>query len=171
MCEVALPNKEISLVYHKEILQQLDRIIPQPTAISVQEAIFSGDNDKLKRTLETLLAQSVSSFDTAGENFYHGFMLGLCALLGGSFVSSNRESGDGRYDIQLKPERKDLPGILIELKASKGCSQEQLKKLSGKALQQIIDKRYDTELTAAGVNTIYKYGVAFSGKNVEISVG
>ena len=170
MCEVALPNKEISLVYHKEILQQLDRMIPQPTAISVQEAIFSGNNDKLKRTLEILLAQSVSSFDTAGENFYHGFMLGLCALLGGSFVSSNRESGDGRYDIQLKPERKDLPGILIELKASKGCSQEQLKKLSKKALQQIIDKRYDTELTAAGVKTIYKYGVAFSGKKVEISV-
>ena len=170
MCEVALPNKEISLVYHKEILQQLDRMIPQPTAISVQEAIFSGNNDKLKRTLEILLAQSVSSFDTAGENFYHGFMLGLCALLGGSFVSSNRESGDGRYDIQLKPERKDLPGILIELKASKGCSQEQLKKLSKKALQQIVDKRYDTELTAAGVKTIYKYGVAFSGKKVEISV-
>lgn len=170
MCEVALPNKEISLVYHKEILQQLDKMIPQPTAISVQEAIFSGNNDKLKRMLEILLAQSVSSFDTAGENFYHGFMLGLCALLGGSFVSSNRESGDGRYDIQLKPERKDLPGILIELKASKGCSQEQLKKLSKKALQQIVDKRYDTELTAAGVKTIYKYGVAFSGKKVEISV-
>lgn len=164
MCEVALPNKEISLVYHKEILQQLDKMIPQPTAISVQEAIFSGNNDKLKRMLEILFAQSVSSFDTAGENFYHGFMLGLCALLGGSFVSSNRESGDGRYDIQLKPERKDLPGILIELKASKGCSQEQLKKLSKKALQQIVDKRYDTELTAAGVKTIYKYGVAFSGK-------
>ena len=103
MCEVALPNKEISLVYHKEILQQLDKMIPQPTAISVQEAIFSGNNDKLKRMLEILLAQSVSSFDTAGENFYHGFMLGLCALLGGSFVSSNRESGDGRYDIQLRP--------------------------------------------------------------------
>ena len=63
-----------------------------------------------------------------------------------------------------------MPGILIELKASKGCSQEQLKKLSEKALQQIVDKRYDTELTAAGVKTIYKYGVAFSGKKVEISV-
>ena len=114
--------------------------------------------------------QSVSSFDTAGENFYHGFMLGLCALLGGSFVSSNRESGDGRYDIQLKPTNKKLPGILIELKAAKGCSDTQLKKLSEKALQQIIDKKYDTELSAAGIQTIYKYGVAFCGKKVEISV-
>ena len=170
MCEVALPNKEISLVYHKEILQQLDTVIPQPTAISIQEAIFSGDNEKLKHLLQTLLMQSASSFDTAGENFYHGFMLGLCALLGGSFVSSNRESGDGRYDIQLKPTNKNLPGILIELKAAKECSGTQLKKLSEKALQQIIDKKYDTELSAAGIQTIYKYGVAFCGKNVEISV-
>lgn len=170
MCEVALPNKEISLVYHKEILQQLNTVIPQPTAISIQEAIFSGDNEKLKHLLQTLLIQSASSFDTAGENFYHGFMLGLCALLGGSFVSSNRESGDGRYDIQLKPTNKNLPGILIELKAAKECSDTQLKKLSEKALQQIIDKKYDTELSAAGIQTIYKYGVAFCGKNVEISV-
>lgn len=171
MCEVTLPNREISLVYHKEILQQLDNIIPQPTAISIQEAIFSGDRNKLQKQIQTLLTQSVSSFDTAGENFYHGFMLGLCALLGGSFISSNRESGDGRYDIQLKPMNKNLPGILIELKAEKDCTEEQLKKLSETALQQIINKKYDTELVAAGVETIYKYGVAFSGKKVEITVG
>lgn len=171
MCEVALPNREISLVYHKEILQQLNNIIPQPTAVSIQEAIFSGDNNKLKTLIQTLLTQSVSSFDTAGENFYHGFMLGLCALLGGSFTTSNRESGDGRYDIQLKPSRKNLPGILIELKAEKNCTEDQLKKLSETALQQIIDKHYDTELTTAGIETIYKYGVAFSGKKVEITVG
>lgn len=171
MCEVALPNREISLVYHKEILQKLDNIIPQPIAISVQEAIFSGDNNKLKATIQTLLTQSVSSFDTAGENFYHGFMLGLCALLGGSFVSSNREAGDGRYDIQLKPTQKNLPGILIELKAGKNCTREQLKKMSEAALRQINDKKYDTGLIAAGVKTVYKYGVAFSGKNVEVTAG
>ena len=171
MCDVALPNREISLVYHKEILQQLNNIIPQPTAISIQEAIFSGNQTKLKQLIQTLLTQSVSSFDTAGENFYHGFMLGLCALLGGSFISSNRESGDGRYDIQLKPTKNNLPGILIELKAEKNCTEDQLKSLSQAALKQIIDKKYDTELIAAGIDTVYKYGVAFSGKKVEISVG
>ena len=170
MCEVALPNREISLVYHKEILQQLNNIIPQPTAISIQEAIFSGDKQKLQKLIQTLLTQSVSFFDAAGENFYHGFMLGLCALLGGSFVSSNKESGDGRYGIQLKPTRKNLPGILIELKAEKSCTEDQLKTLSQTALQQIISKKYDAELTAAGIETIYKYGVAFSGKKVEIAM-
>ena len=171
MCQVALPNKEISQVYHKEILQQLHPIIPQPTAISIQEAIFSGDHLKLKSLIQTLLMQSVSSYDTAGENFYHGFMLGLCALLGGSFLTSNRESGDGRYDIQLKPINKNLPGILIELKAEKNASAEQLKSLSEAALNQIVEKNYDTEMKSAGIDTIYKYGVAFSGKRVEITVG
>ena len=171
MCEVSLPNREISLVYNKEILQRLEHLIPQSTAISIQEAIFSGDYVRLKAQLQMLLMQSVSSFDTAGENFYHGFVLGLCALMGGAFVTSNRESGDGRYDIQLKPVRKGLPGILIELKAEKNCSDEKLKKLSETVLQQINEKKYDTELMTAGVKTIYKYGVTFSGKKVEVVVG
>ena len=170
MCEVALPNREISLVYNKEILQRLENLIPQSTAISIQEAIFSGDNTRLKAQIQTLLMQFVSSFDTAGENFYHGFMLGLCALMSGAFLTSNRESGDGRYDIQLNPTTKRLPGILIELKTEKGLDDEKRKRLSETALQQIKDKKYDAELTAAGVKTIYKYGVAFSGKKVEVAV-
>lgn len=170
MCEVALPNREISLVYNKEILQRLENLIPRSTAISIQEAIFSGDNARLKAQIQTLLMQSVSSFDTAGENFYHGFMLGLCALMSGAFLTSNRESGDGRYDIQLKPTTKRLPGILIELKAEKDLDDKKLKRLSETALQQINDKKYDAELTASGVNTIYKYGVAFSGKKGEVAV-
>ncbi len=171
MCEVSLPNKEISLVYNKEILRQFENMIPQSNAIAIQEAIFSGDNLRLKTQIEKLLAQSASHFDTIGENFYHGFMLGLCALLGGTFVTSNRESGDGRYDIQLKPTRKDLPGILIELKSEKNCDETKLKQLSKTALKQICDKNYDTEMKNAGIETIYKYGVAFSGKKVEVSVG
>ena len=171
MCEVALPNREIALVYHKEILQKFETMIPQSTAIAVQEAIFSGDNRKLKTQIQTLLMESASSFDTAGENFYHGFMLGLCALLGGFFVTSNRESGEGRYDIQLKPVKKGLPGIIIELKAEKNGTEESLKQLSETALKQIQEKQYDTELRAAGVEVIYKYGVAFCGKRVEIAVG
>ena len=171
MCEVSLPNREISLVYHKEILRQMDNVIPQSTAVSIQEAIFSGDHIRLKGLIQTLLTRSVSSFDTAGENFYHGFMLGLCALLGGSFVSSNRESGGGRYDIQLKPRNRKLPGILIELKAEKNCPEERLKKLSEAALRQIIDKKYDAEMMADGIETIYRYGVAFSGKKVEVTAG
>lgn len=171
MCEVSLPNKELSFVYNKEILQKLDKIIPQSTAIAIQEAIYSGDGIKFQALIEKLLIQSVSFYDTVGENFYHGFMLGLCALLSGSYTTSNRESGNGRYDIQLMPKSGNLPGILIELKAQKNCTKDGLKKLSEAALKQIIDKKYDTDMKAKGVKTIYKYGVAFSGKKVEITTG
>ena len=170
MCEVALPNKEIAYVYNKEILQKLDKLIPMAAAISMQEALYSADSQKLKAVMQSLLANSVSSFDTAGENFYHGFMLGLCALLSNAYVTSNREAGDGRYDIQLMPKNVALPGILIELKAEKHADAEQLKKLAAVALKQINDKNYAADMQSHGVKTIYKYGVAFRGKKVEIEV-
>lgn len=116
-----------------------------------------------------MLTRSVSCFDTAGENFYHGFMLGICAILGNSYTTSNRESGQGRYDIQLMPKTDNLPGILIELKAEKSAKGDGLKKLSEGALRQIVEKKYDSEMLAKGIKTIYKYGVAFSGKEVEVT--
>ena len=73
--------------------------------------------------------------------FHHGFMLGLCALMGGYFVTSNRKSGDGRYDIQLKPVQAGLPEILIELKAEKNGTENSLKKLTESALKQINEKK------------------------------
>lgn len=168
MCEVALPNKEISLVYRKEILQKLENLIPQATAIAVEESIFSGNGEKLRDIISNFLIQSVSAFDAAGENFYHGFMLGVCALFGNSYVTSNRESGDGRYDIALSPKVNNLPGIIIELKAEKNCDENKLQELAKTALKQINDKKYDTEPKSKGVKTIYKYGVAFSGKHVAV---
>ena len=170
ICELALPNKEISFVYNKEILQKLNRIIPQSIAVSVQEAIYSGDSKRLQALIHNLL-QSVSCCGTDGENFYHGFLLGLCAMMSGAYTTSNRESGEGRYDIQMMPKRANLPGILIELKAEKKCTEEKLKLLSETALQQINDRKYDTEMLSEGVSTIYKYGVAFSGKSVSVTVG
>lgn len=170
MCEVALPNKEIVFVYNKEILQKLDNIVPQATAISIQEAIYSSNVTALKTYLELLLMQSASSYDTVKENFYHGLILGLCATLDNRYyVTSNREAGEGRYDICLCPKDTKMPGILIELKACKECTGEELKQLSVKALDQINEKKYETELCSRGISTIFKYGVAFSGKRVEIT--
>ena len=170
MCEVALPNKEITFVYNKEILQKLHNIVPQATAISIQEALYSNNAAALQKHLGTLLMQSASCYDTIGENFYHGLILGLCATLDNRYyITSNRESGEGRYDICLSPKNASLPGVLIELKAAKDCSDDELKELSENALKQINDRKYDTELTTKGVKNVFKYGVAFSGKKVQIS--
>lgn len=170
MCEVALPNREIAFVYKKEILQRLEHMFPQSSAISIQEAFFSNNVQSLQKNLRKILLQSASCYDTVGELFYHGLLLGLCALMNDRYIiSSNRESGEGRYDIQLMPSDHRYPGILIELKAGKGCSSEQLQNMSRNALEQIRTRKYDTEMTAKGVKNIIRYGVAFSGKNVEIA--
>lgn len=170
MCEVALPNREIAYVYNKEILEKLDSIVPQSIAIGIQEAIYTNNATALKKQLGKLLMESVSCYDTAGENFYHGLVLGLCAITNNRyFITSNRESGEGRYDIQLMPRDVSKPGILIELKAAKNCSDMDLKVLAYTALRQINEKNYDTEMLTKGVNTIFKFGVAFSGKKVEVA--
>ena len=165
---VAIPNKEILGVYRNEILNKLEEIVPQATASAIQLAIYKNDAQALQQNLGKLLLQSASCFDTVGENFYHGLLLGLCAAMEQYLVTSNRESGEGRYDICLRPRVSHLPGILIELKAEKDASAEDLKMLSQKALQQIEDRKYDVELRSQGIQNIFKYGVAFSGKAVEV---
>lgn len=169
ICELALPNKEISFVYNKEILQKLNYIVPQATAISIQEAIYSENPEMLQKQIGKLLLQSASCYDTVGENFYHGLVLGLCAILDQKYyITSNRESGEGRYDIQLMPKTPNMPGILIELKADKNSFD--LKNLAKAALQQIEKRKYDVTMKAKGIHKILKYGVAFCGKSVEIAV-
>ncbi|MBR1708466.1 MAG: AAA family ATPase [Clostridia bacterium] len=171
MCEVALPNREIAFVYKKEILDQLTGIVPPAVAVSIQEALFSGNERALQQSIGKLLLESVSVFDTAGENFYHGLVLGLCAMMDNRYhVYSNHESGDGRYDISLIPKVKTLPGILIELKAAGKNGHIDLKQLAQTALSQIGDKRYETEMVSLGITTIIRYGVAFMGKDVEIAI-
>ena len=170
MCEVALPNKEISFVYSKEILSQFESVIPPAAAIGIQEAIYKMDLDELQTKLEKFLLETVSFHDAASESFYHGLILGLCAMLDDRYqITSNRESGEGRFDIQMAPLSERLPGILIELKSGKDCTEAQLESLSKAALQQINDRMYSTALKQQGVPSILKYGIAFSGKKVSIA--
>ena len=172
MCEVALPNQEISFVYSKEILAQMESVLPRSSAIAVQEAIYLQDVPALQKRLEQFLMQTISFHDAANETFYHGLVLGLCAMLDNRYrITSNREAGNGRFDIQMMPLDQKLPGILVELKAGKDCSDEQLDALAQTALEQINDRSYEVDLNAMGVEKILKYGVAFSGKNVKIKVG
>ena len=169
MCRVSLPNKEISFVYSKEVLAKFRDVVPQSTAISVKQAIYENNVTEFQKHLQKLLEQSVSFYDTGKEIFYHGLVLGLCATLDHQyFITSNREAGEGRYDLQLMPKTNTLPGILIELKAVKESSLSNLKELAHAAMRQIEEKHYESELRAKGVDTIVKYGVAFCGKNVEV---
>ena len=167
ICEVALPNKEISYVYSKEILLQFENVIPISAAISIQEAIYTMDIPSLQKRLESFLLQTISFHDAANETFYHGLILGLCAMLDNRYhITSNREAGNGHFDIQMSPLNKKLPGILIELKTGKDCKDEELEELAKSALEQINGRMYYVEMNGLGVQGILKYGIAFSGKKV-----
>ena len=168
MCDVAIPNKEITFVYEKEVLNRTNQ---NSLAISISQAIFSKDTQKLQALLEDFMVKSISSIDGANEGFYHGMMLGLCAILGNRYkIRSNRESGLGRFDIQLMPLTKGMPGFIFEFKHTKD-EHTVLSALADSALQQIEAKKYDTELRDNGVNSIIRIGIAFRGKSAVVRRG
>lgn len=168
MCDVAIPNKEITFVYEKEVLNRTNQ---NSLAISISQAIFSKDTQKLQALLEDFMVKSLSSIDGANEGFYHGMMLGLCAILGNRYkIRSNRESGLGRFDIQLMPLTKGMPGFIFEFKHTKD-EHTDLSALADSALQQIEAKKYDTELRDNGVNSIISIGIAFRGKSAVVRRG
>lgn len=168
MCDVAIPNKEITFVYEKEVLNRTNQ---NSLAISISQAIFSKDTQKLQALLEDFMVKSISSIDGANEGFYHGMMLGLCAILGNRYkIRSNRESGLGRFDIQLMPLTKGMPGFIFEFKHTKD-EHTDLSALADSALQQIETKKYDTELRDNGANSIISIGIAFRGKSAVVRRG
>lgn len=168
MCDVAIPNKEITFVYEKEVLNRTNQ---NSLAISISQAIFSKDTQKLQALLEDFMVKSISSIDGANEGFYHGMMLGLCAILGNRYkIRSNRESGLGRFDIQLMPLAKGMPGFIFEFKHTKD-EHTDLSALADSALQQIETKKYDTELRDNDVISIIKIGIAFRGKSAVVRRG
>ena len=168
MCDVAIPNKEILYVYEKEVLNRTNQ---NNVSISIHQAIFSKDTSKLQSLLEDFMLKSISTMDWASEAFYHGMMLGLCAVLGSQFkVRSNRESGLGRFDIELLPMVKGIPGFIFEFKHTKDINVD-LDSLANSALKQIEDMKYDTELNDFGVEDIVKIGIAFRQKSAVVKRG
>lgn len=168
MCDVAIPNKEILYVYEKEVLNRTNQ---NNVSISIHQAIFSKDTSKLQSLLEDFMLKSISTMDGASEAFYHGMMLGLCAVLGSQFkVRSNRESRLGRFDIELLPMVKGIPGFIFEFKHTKDINVD-LDSLANSALKQIEDMKYDTELNDFGVEDIVKIGIAFRQKSAVVKRG
>ena len=171
LCEVSIPNKEIAAVYKSEILSHLLHIgaITRTTANKIAESLYAKDYKKLQKALAEYMDKSISFYDAGAEGFYHGLMLGLIALMDNQYkIKSNRESGDGRYDISLIPREQRYPEIIMELKWEKNLRSEELDMLASEALNQIDEKRYDTEIIDEGVADMLKFGIAFSGKKVSV---
>ena len=142
------------------------------------KALLLGDIDAMNDYMNKVSLHTFSSFDTGGspdstepERFYHGFVLGLIVELKDRYViTSNRESGFGRYDIMLKPKNEGGNAIIIEFKVFNPRRDKSLDDTLKTAIQQIREKKYAAALTAEGIppERIFSYGFAFKGREVLI---
>lgn len=148
---------------------------------SFSEALEAGDKDYMNSYLNAVMKESLSFYDTGKElsksetheNFYHGFVLGLIAGLRERYqITSNRESGLGRYDVMMRPKNKNGMSFIFEFKVLKS-EKDTLQNAASEALRQIIGKGYAACLKAEQIaeDRIYVYGFAFSGKQVLIDGG
>lgn len=169
LCEVSIPNREIATVYKSEILSHFLQTgaITRTTANKIAESLYANDYKKLQSAIGEYMDKSIGFFDGGAEGLYHGLMLGLIALMDNQYkIKSNRESGDGRFDVSLIPREKRYPGIILELKWKEKLSDVELEKWSNEALKQIGELRCDSEMKEDGITEILKFGIAFSGKKV-----
>ncbi len=174
--QIAFPNKEIASVFKRDIIARMKRTPSGNLVGRLTRALSSGDAERLRKSLEEFLVSSVSFFDMAHEDFFHGLLLGLLATMGDEYeIQSNREEGDGRPDILMRPRPGvTLPGVILEFKSPaipKRASEKRIGSIlsaaAKEARRQIDRKRYAAGMKADGIEVL-KYGIAFSGKHVEM---
>ena len=177
--ELAITNREILFMFRKMILRWFT-----PAKRETNEfikALINGDIESMNAYMNKVTLKTISYFDSGNspsdeepERFFHGLVLGLMVdQIENYIITSNRESGYGRYDIMLEPIDKSnekQPGIVIEFKVINPKKEKTLEETVEAALNQIEDKGYDAELVKRGVKkeNIHHYGFAFKGKNVLI---
>lgn len=172
--KLRIPNREVSEAYRHDVLETLCEGVNSCDPYALQDALTEGDGAALQEELRLFLGSVVSYFDTANESFFHGLMLSLCAVFGPNYrVVSNRESGLGRFDIQMTPRGENansLPGIILELKVGHQVEGQSLAMLAQEAIEQTERCDYTNDLRNQGVSRIISYGVAFSGKSASVEV-
>ena len=173
---LAFTNLEVLLMFKKLVKEWFEVETEGSTYNRFVKALLMNDVDYMNEFMNEIALQSFSEFDiarsTSGldapERFYHGFVLGLMVGLQNRFViTSNRESGFGRYDIVLTPlDSKKDDAYIIEFKVYKPKQEKNLEETVANAHRQIREKQYESELRARGIapGKIRKYGFAFRGK-------
>ena len=167
--ELSIPNQEIRSLFDREIIGNLSGGTGESTVFQMLDAMLCGNKDDFADTLRLILRENVGIHDAAyPETFYHGMMLGFSLLLDGRYeIESNKESGYGRFDLAFIPKDSSKAGVILEFK--KAQTESDLETKSREALEQIEEKAYDASLTKRGIKNVWKYGIAFCGKKLELA--
>ena len=159
---LSIPNIEVCQIYKDKILGWFSDKVEQKDLSLLYQDILNGNAPGFQAGLTELLQDTISFYDNA-EAFYHGFMQGILGHLRNYIVKSNRESGDGRYDMLIRSLDITKPIILMEFKTAKNFPS--LESRAQEALEQISEKEYDREFKNEGYQRSIRYGIAFYKKN------
>ncbi|WP_233552207.1 PD-(D/E)XK nuclease domain-containing protein [Parabacteroides sp. AF48-14] len=167
-----VPNREVRTVFFTIIRSWINNGPVKNDRLELMlQALRAGDIEYFEELLNDFVVHTFSYYDTNGrepEKVYQAFLLGLLAGMSDYEVSSNRESGFGRYDILLRPKGGKGQAVIMELKRLRPT--ETVEKALSSALQQIEDKQYDAVLRQDGFTDILKMAITFDGKRVWIKI-
>ncbi len=178
-CELKLTNWEVTAMFRRMVAEWFRQPASASAYNTFIKALLLGDVDAMNTYINRVASATFSYFDTGKnpsgeaepERFYHGFVLGLLVELSDKYrITSNRESGFGRYDVMLEPLGSSEDAVIIEFKVCSARKKQTLEDAAAEALDQIDRMHYAANLEAKGIppERIRKYGFAFDGKKVLI---
>ena len=166
--DMVIPNVEIKSIYKNTIRSWFIDHINRDSRTDILESVIHADAEKLEDLLCTWLTNTISCFDEQ-ENYYHGFVTGLVSGFNGDMVVSNRESGNGRFDLVVKQRSRWHHAAILEFKVVEKYNQ--MTKACEDALKQIEEKDYEASLRDEQYENIAKLGICFCQKRCRVKSG
>ena len=166
--DMVIPNVEIKSIYKNTIRSWFIDHINRDSRTDILESVIHADAEKLEDLLCTWLTNTISCFDEQ-ENYYHGFVTGLVSGFSGYMVVSNRESGNGRFDLVVKQRSRWHHAAILEFKVVEKYNQ--MTKACEDALRQIEEKDYEASLRDEQYENIAKLGICFCQKRCRVKSG
>ena len=163
-----MSNREVKYIFRSKILDWFDEKIKARDRTKLFRAFVKLDISVMEKEISDMLLETISFHDTY-ESFYHGFLAGILSGMRGYIVKSNREGGNGRSDLFIKPVTRRKPAYVLEFKVTDKF--KNLERAADEALLQIEDREYVRELEDDGYDRVYRYGVAFCGKDCLVKSG
>ncbi|MDY0217556.1 MAG: AAA family ATPase [Bacteroidales bacterium] len=170
--KIEIPNNELRIIYQDVIQKWFDDTVGSSDLNEMLKALTNGDIALFNRILSKFMSESLSYFNLPKktkdvERIYQAFLLGILISLRDDYeITSEKESGYGRYDIAIVPKDKSKKAIIMELKTIDDFNGDTIDQTLDSALKQIEDRNYEAAVRQQGCQNIMKIAITFDGKRV-----